>query len=232
MSKKTRCFIRIIGVLLLAVGSVGFLFDVLFGFLPDSFQEVLDSFELPLGDLRGIAVDSEGRIYCGLQFLDRVQVYDAQGQFLYSVSIGTAGLFRIRINEDDQLEVATARNDKLYLFDKEGNLVHELSNVGHYFSDFGKTGESRFYNDKEDATYLRKGYPIWAHVVKRDSAGQENIIIRTPFHKWVFQGPLPALFFCLIGLVALGISRGLGWWQAFWDRKMAKLEVWRPQKET
>jgi len=224
VSKKTRYFIRIIGVLFLAVGSVGFMSGFLSHFLPDSLQEVLDCFELPLGDLSGIAVDSEGDIYCGLQYFSRVQVYDAEGEFLYSVHIGTAGSFRIRINEDDQLEVATARNDKLYLFDKDGNLVRGWSDVGHYFSDFGKTGETRFYDDKENATYFRKGYPIYAHVVKRDSTGQENIIIRTPFHKWLFQGPLPAWFLCLIGIVALGISRGLGYWQVFWARKMAKLE--------
>ena len=186
--------------------------------------EFLDSFELPLGDLSGIAVDSEGHIYCGLQFFSRVQVYDADGKFLYSVYANSSGgAFRIRINEDDQLEVATARNDKLYCFDKNGNLVRQLSWVGHYFSDFGKTGESRFYDDKEDATYFRKGYPISAHVVKRDSTGQENIIIRTPFHKWVFQGPLPAWFIAIPGIVALEISGDLKRWRAFWSRKLAKL---------
>ena len=218
MSKKTRCFIRITGVLLLVVGLGGFLAAPI-SFESDFFRKVLGSFELPLRELSGIAVDSEGHVYCGLQSYGRVQVYDAEGEFLYSVPSGSSGgAFRIRINEDDQLEVATARNDKLYLFDKSGNLVRERSNVGHYFSDFGKTGESRFYDDKEDATYLRKGYPIRSHVIKRDSTGRENIIIRTPFCKWVFQSPLPAWFIGAIGGVILLISGDLGRWQAFWSR--------------
>jgi hypothetical protein len=209
MSKKTRYLIRIIGVLLLVVGLGGFLAAPI-SFESDFFREVLGSFELPLGELRGIAVDSEGHIYCGLQSYGRVQVYDAEGEFLYSVPSGSSGgAFKIRINENDQLEVATARNDKLYLFDKGGNLVREWSEVGHYFSDFGTTGETQFYDDKEDATYVRKGYPIRAYIVKRDSAGQENIIIRTPFHKWVFQSPLPAWFIGAIGGVMLWMSGDL-----------------------
>ena len=231
MSKNTRCFIRIIGILFLVVGLVGWLAGFLSDFLPDSLQEVLDSFELPLGDLQGIAVDSQGHIYCGLQFFSRVQAYDAEGEFLYGVFIDSSGgAFRIRTNEDDQLEVATARNDKLYLFDKSGNLVREWSNVGHYFSDFGKTGESQFYDDKEDTMYFRKGYPFSPYVVKRDSTGQENIIIRTPFHKWVFQGPSPAWFIGAIGGVMLLISGDLKRWQAFWARKIAKLQVRWPRR--
>lgn len=221
MGKKTRHIIRIIGVLFLVVGLVGFLAGPL-SFKSASFRKVLDPFELPLGDLQGIAVDSEGRIYCGLQFFSRVQVYDADGRFLYSVYANSSGTpFRIRINEDDQLEVAITGNDKVYLFDQNGNLVRERSKVGHYYSDFA--GESRFYDAKEDATYFRKGYPIMAHVVKRDSTGRENVIIRNPFHKWVFQGPLPAWLIGAIGGVMLWISGDLKRWQAFWSRKLAKL---------
>ena len=231
MSKKTRYIIRIIGVLFLVVGFVGFLAGPLSHEF-DSFRKVLGSFELPLGDLQGIAVDSEGHIYCGLQFFSRVQAYDAEGEFLYGVFIDSSGgAFRIRINEDDQLEVATARNDKLYLFDKNGNFVRDWSRVGHYFSDFGKAGESRFYDDRERATYFRKGYPLSPYVVKRDSTGRERIIIKTPFQKWVFQGPSPAWFIGLIGVVALGISGDMQRWQAFWSRKLAAVGLGKKPEE-
>jgi hypothetical protein len=187
------------------IGLVGFLSGFMFRSL-----QVLDLFELSMGDLQGIAVDSEGRIYCGLQYFSRVQVYDSEGEFLYNVYTDSSrGAFRIRINENDQLEVATARNDKLYLYDKNGYLINEQSDVGHYFSDFGMTGETRFYDEKEDTTYFRKGHPIYAHVVKRDSTGQENVIIRTPFHKWLFQGPFPAWLFLMIAALINWISKGI-----------------------
>ena len=181
--------------------AAGFLIRIhRFGYHPDR----LDSFEFPLGDLEGIAVDSEGNIYCGVQFYSRVQVYDPEGKFLYGKFIDSAGgSFRIRINKDDCLEVATVRNAKLYRFDKNGNLVREWSDVGYYFSDFGKAGETRYYDQSENVKYFARDYWFYAHVVKKDSTGQETIIIRTPFHKWLFQGPLPALMFAAIGTFVL-----------------------------
>ncbi len=38
--------------------------------------------EFPLAELQGVALDSEGRIYCGAMAHARVQVYDRAGCFL------------------------------------------------------------------------------------------------------------------------------------------------------
>lgn len=206
MNKRASYIIRIVGILLMLIGSAGFAAGFLlhrinrFGYHPSN----LNSFELPLGDLEGIAVDSEGNVYCGAQFYSRVQVYDAEGKFLYGRFVDSAGgSFRIRINEDDRLEVATVRNHKLYLFEKNGNLVHEWSGVGHHFHDFGKAGETRYYDERENVNYFIRGSLLYAYVVKRDSSGQERVIIRTPLDKWLFQGPLPAWMFGVIGVIVL-----------------------------
>ena len=201
MNEKIRYVIRIIATLFLVIGFIGFLTGPItagFGF---RFRN-LDSFELPLGDLRGIAVDSQGNIYCGLQFYSRIQVYNAEGKFLYGKFINSAGgAFRIRINEKDQLEVATAGNDKLYIFAKDGTLTDELSDVGHCFHIFGETGETRYHDKAHNTTYLIKWSPPGSYVAKKDLVGEEETIIRTPFHKWLFMGPLPAWLFILIGVV-------------------------------
>jgi len=200
MNKKTRYAIRIVATFFVAIGSIGWFAGALTG-LGFDFRN-LDSFELPLGCLEGIAVDSEGNIYCGLQFYNRVQVYDAEGKFIYGKFIDSAGgTFRIRINENNQLEVATARNDKLYLFEKDGTLINELSNVGHYFYDFGETGKTRYHDKRHKTTYLIKWSPVGSYVAKKDLLGEEKIIIRTPFHKWLFMGPLPAWLFAAVGVV-------------------------------
>ena len=144
MNKKAKYIFRIIGALFLDVGSIGFLAGF-WAIESESLPEVLDSFELPLGELSGIAIDSEGNIYCGLMSYSRVQVYDTEGEFLFSRFIDrSGGAFRIRINENDQLEVATARSDKLYIFEKDGTLVRVLLDAGHLFSDFGETGKLDF----------------------------------------------------------------------------------------
>lgn len=200
MNKKKRYTVWIITALFLSIGSIGFFAGAITG-LGFDFRN-LDSFELPLGHLEGIAVDSEGNIYCGLQFYSRIQVYDAEGKFIYGKFIDSAGgVFRIRINERDQLEVATARNDKLYLFEKDGTLVNELSNVGHYFHDFGETGETRFHDKNKNTIYLIKWSPLGTYIAKKDLPGRDMIIIRTPFHKWLFMGPFPAWLFCMAGVV-------------------------------
>ena len=155
------------------------------------------------------AVDSEGNIYCGLQFYSRIQKYDPEGNFIYGKFIDSAGgAFRIRINQDDQLEVATARNDKLYIFAKNGILVGKLSDVGHYFQNFGKSNEYRFYDKKLNTIYFRRPAFLGPYIVKRDSSGEEKVIIKIPLYKWLFMGPLPAFFFMAIsGSISLFLQK-------------------------
>lgn len=200
MNEKKRYTVWIITALFLSIGSIGFFAGAITG-LGFDFRN-LDSFELPLGHLEGIAVDSEGNIYCGLQFYSRIQVYDAEGKFIYGKFIDSAGgVFRIRINERDQLEVATVRNDKLYLFEKDGTLVNELSGVGHYFNDFGETGETRCHDKRDNTTYFRRPSLLGSYIAKRDSSGVKKVVVKTPFHKWLFMGPFPAWLFCMAGVV-------------------------------
>ena len=47
--------------------------------------------EVPQGELETIAVDPEGRIYCGGQFWQRVQVYDHDGNFLHGWLMDASG---------------------------------------------------------------------------------------------------------------------------------------------
>jgi hypothetical protein len=201
MNKNARYVIHKISYLFLIVGSIGFIS----GFITSGFGvafDNLDSFEFPLGDLKGIAVDSEGNVYCGLRFYSRIQVYDTEGNFLYGKFINSSGgTFRIRINKDDQLEVATARNDMFYIFARDGFLVRELSDVGHYFHNFGNSNENRFHDKKRNVIYFRRPALLGPHIVKMDSSGEKKVIIKTPFHKWLFKGPLPAWFFIMIGAI-------------------------------
>ncbi|MHC4242355.1 MAG: hypothetical protein ACYSU4_08130 [Planctomycetota bacterium] len=203
MNKKARQVIGAIATLFLFIGFIGFVSGFIpYGFVValDNALDNLDSFELPLGALEGISVDSEGNIYCGLQFYSRIQVYDADGNFIYGKFIDSAGgSFRIRINQNDQLEVATARNDKFYIFARDGSLVKELSDVGHYFQVFGESNENGFHNKKLKVIYFRRYDLFGPYIVKKDSSGEEKVIIKTPFHKWLFKGPLPAWLFIMIG---------------------------------
>ncbi len=88
--------LRIIAYALLVLGGVGWFS----GFFPLPWLD--STFEMPLGDLKGIAVDSSGQIYCGAQFYSRIQQYDFSGRFVAGWFIDSSGgAFRIRINTND-----------------------------------------------------------------------------------------------------------------------------------
>ena len=89
----------------------------------------------------------------------------------------------------------------LYLFEKDGTLVNKLSSVGHYFNDFGETGETRCHDKRNNTTYFRRSSLLGSYIVKRDSSGEEKVIVRTPFHKWLFMGPFPAWLFFMLGII-------------------------------
>ena len=197
MNSKVKFAVRLGAVLLGTIGFIGLFAGPV---ITSGVVEIPDRFELPLGALEGIAVDSEGNIYCGVGYYSRVQVYDSEGHYIRGIFIDSAwGAFRIRINPNDELEVATVRNDKLYRFGKDGTLVAELSDVHHYFNEFGEIGETQYYDEKQNVTYQIRWSPFGAYVIKKSSSGQRIIIVRTPFHKRLFQGPFPAWFFAMVG---------------------------------
>jgi hypothetical protein len=203
MKKKAKFVIRTVAVLLGTIGFIGFMAGAFVG----NVVEIPDEFELPLGALEGIAVDSEGNIYCGVQYYHRVQVYNSEGHYIRGTFVDSAGgSFRIRINQNDELEVATVRNDKLYRFGKDGTLVTELSDVDHYFDEFGETGETQYYDERQNVTYQIKWSPFGAYVIKRSASGEPKVIVKTPFHKWLFQGPYPAWFFGIVGAIVYGCT--------------------------
>jgi hypothetical protein len=166
--------------------------------------KVPDSFELPLGQLSSIAVDSEGNIYCGAQFYARIQVYNPEGRYLYGKTLDTNGLFWIRINSNDELEVAAARGNKRYIFDKDGNLLSNRSNVPNYTEGFDTKGKNYCYDQKRDITYqirpILQMFFLGKHVVKKDKSGKETVIVQTPFLKWLFMGTFPAFFFMVFSV--------------------------------
>ena len=144
-----RLYIKIIALFacfLSIIGLIGFLsgFIVAFGRL---YRIIPDSFEMPLGDLKGIAVDTEGNIYCGAQFYSRFQVYNAEGKFLYGKCFNSGGgAFKIKINSDSKIEIMTYRGQRKYLFDKDGTLLSKRSNVSTYKVGFEKVNDKYFYD--------------------------------------------------------------------------------------
>jgi hypothetical protein len=193
---------RFLAYVLLLLGGVGWFsgfFDI---------PWATSQYEMPLGDLKGVTVDSSGDIYCGAQFYCRVQKYDPEGRFLLSLRIdASGGAFRIRVNQDDELEVATARNDQLYRFAPKGELLDRKENVGHFYSDFGAEGEKEC-RGPENAVYRIKSSLLFPSVV-RISAGVDETVVSVPVRKWLVMGPFPAWLFWTAAILLLGGIRKL-----------------------
>jgi len=187
--------------LLLLLGGVG-----LFGGTFASFgwlSFIPTSVEFPLGDLSGIAVDSSGHIYCGAQFYSRIQEYDPNGHFVAGWFIDCAGgVFRMRINARDELEVATARKGMLYRFAPGGQLIEKKSNRYRAFAEFGSAGESHCVGPDE-SSYDIEVPRLSSVVVKTAASGGSREIVSVPLHKWLLMGPFPAWFFWMGAVLLL-----------------------------
>jgi hypothetical protein len=235
MKKLCVKIIAIFALLLTILGVIGFLsgFAVSLGGLH---RIIPDSFEMPLGDLQGIAVDSEGNIYCGVQFYSRIQAYDINGRFLYGKCFDShGGAFKIKINSNEQLEVATYRGRNKYIFSKEGSLLYRRSNDPSCLLGFERINNFSCYDQKRDLTYQINPIllppvilanatlisPFGSHVVKKDISGKETVIIQTPFYKWLFMGPFPGFLFMFIGGLLYSIVLG----------KKVKLLFWTINKD-
>ncbi len=181
-----KLYMYILTIIARLISIIGYISAIAIVLIPLGFYRLIpDSFELPLGDFKGITVDLKGNIYCGLQMSGRIQVYNANGKYLYGKFLGESDVnpLRMNVNSDNQLEVVTS-NGNLYIFDTNGNLLSKITKDTKYYEEFGKTGEY-YYDDKtHDIKYIivsRQFYFWGKQVVKIDSSNQEKVIIKTPF---------------------------------------------------
>src|ERR1051326_160901 len=83
------------------------------------------------------ATDNKGQLYCGSMGWARIQVYDWDRHFLRGWFVNAyGGTFRLHVNGDGNLEIATARQGMLYVYDENGRLLSSQSDVRHYFEEF------------------------------------------------------------------------------------------------
>ena len=193
----TRWILTALAVVFFVIGGIGWFT----GFHTPPWEDA--SYEMPLGDLDGIAVDSKGNLYCASQFYSRVQKYDSNGRFLLGWPIDCAGgIFRIRMTRNDELEVVTARKDMYYRFSPQGELLEAWHTDGKLFHHFGPSSSSECSG--ADGTVYQVHYQwLSPSVVKVDPSGKRTTVVSTPFRKWIIMGPYPAWLFLMAGVLIL-----------------------------
>jgi len=181
----------VIGFALFLLGAAGWFG----GFSPTSAEDK----ELALGDVGGISIDSKKNIYLALHFYGRVQVYDSKGRFIKGWAINASGgNFRIRNNLNDDLEIATARNDMYYIYSLEKGLIKSIHDPKR-FDEFGIEHE-KSTRDGDGNTYRIRGW-LFPRIEKISASGIKNKLITVPLKKWVLMGPFPAWFFGAAGTI-------------------------------
>lgn len=71
---------------------------------------------MPMYSVNAIFVDKSGRIYFGCSDASRVQVFDNKGEYLYSNTFNTLGMFYYIAGEDGVVNVYTPRENMAYVF--------------------------------------------------------------------------------------------------------------------
>lgn len=111
--------IRLIAIVMVAIGLAGFFMPFWIGSLPKG----ATALELPVADVADAAVSDSGELFIGLGFLGRVQKYSATGQFLENFALeSSGGAFCLDIR-DDVLTVYMARRDAAGQYGLDGNLI-------------------------------------------------------------------------------------------------------------
>lgn len=85
-----------------------------------------DWFEWPAVWEEGAVTDARGRTFVPLRSVGRIQVYDANWRFQHGWAVRAAGgRFKLRLTPSGDVEVHTARGDRLFVFDTSGRLLRE-----------------------------------------------------------------------------------------------------------
>ena len=159
---------------------------------------------LPLIDTRGIVVNSEGNIYSGNHFFNRINVYDKNGHFKYCLKIdASGGDFRMMIDSNDNISVATVRNDKVFTFDKNGSLLKEESNNDDTYFEYEKNSEENAFSDVKNNLYEIRSPFLYTRIIKTEPNGKTTTIMTISFITWIFLRILPVMIF---GSLIIGVS--------------------------
>lgn len=172
-------------------------------FFPAILKHIPSDFELPLGKLNSIAVDSDENVYLASENSRRVQVFDKNGKFIkgWFIELGRGNL-GLNIDKNDNLEVY--RGSNLYIYDSEGNYMkqEDLSSSDNRLSGVGleyKTEKYTYYIDTS-ITHVTDNYYIYPNVLKKDLYGKKTVVVSKPFFLlWIIMSPLTPLLL-LIGL--------------------------------
>jgi hypothetical protein len=159
----------------------------------------------PLSDIRAVAVDSKGLIYCLSRNYNRLQVFDPAGKFLrgWYVNIPMGKYYCLVVDENDNLIVASKDGGEKIFFNSSGKLLRK-DKISDYDQEFGLEMPTEV-KDKLGNSY--EPYPPVqsVRIIKTSSSGEKTVLIQDPFNLWLLKA-FPGIFLLVVlGFVCIGL---------------------------
>lgn len=133
---------------------------------------------------KGFDIDSQGNIY--INFTQGINVYDSSGVFKYALKVKSYGVFEIKIDRGDLLNVALAREDEIRVYNKEGYVIQEEEDHdGLLYAEYQKNNRTK--TDSKGNKYVLSNLFGYTKLEKITSDGLHNTIYKIPLLVWTFK---------------------------------------------
>ena len=164
--------------------------------------------EFPLGDVDGIALDADGRIYLAVPVYQRVQVYDNEGTFLRSWFVESAGGEYDIWTDENILHVLVSRTDMHLAMSSEGEILASsaVSSFDEWRTLHEKANKKKHKDTRGNIYSLEESWWL-PRVVRTEPEGGITVLISDPFHRWLIGAPFPAWLVALWGGLMIVIIR-------------------------
>jgi hypothetical protein len=160
--------------------------------------------QLPCGELKGIAVDRSGNIYCVSGYYSCVHVYDRDGNFIRTHFIAPGKqTIGIMIDKDNLLHIAVEGTDMHYIYSDDGVLMGEIEGEGEDLYNEIKSMGTHMCIDMNRNIYTIRGSWIYPHVVKTSTMEESGKIVAVPFYLWIIMAPFPAILYLILGFLLM-----------------------------
>jgi hypothetical protein len=194
--------LKILGIFFIVLGGLGW-----FGSFIISFKSISISKELPWNDVGNIIVDNKGNIYLSLQAYGRIQSYDKRGIFQkqWPITCGGGGNFRIKLDEQQKIMVATAKDKCLAIFDINGVLINQISDSNLY-SAFAQESEDTFVT-KNNEEYSIVNVTLIPRIIKKTKDNSQQTIVSMPWYFLLFKNMFSLFVLFIIGFLLIKYAK-------------------------
>jgi len=188
MKRTTKKIIVFVMVIVTMFGLMGA--NIIFFYRMSTETEIYFK-QLPLHEVRRIAVDSKNNIYIGLSWFSAIQVYDENGQFLYGISFENTpkGTFYFYTDTNDNIHVFSEGRMIEYRFSHKGleeQKSIEMKDIEALFDIYERTTKVEYTTDKGDLyKYNAFNKRIMLYDTDTDDLIQK-IILNVPKWPWTF----------------------------------------------